>query len=168
MSGREIPKDTDEMQEDSSDNDSVLEKPKKTTVPEEKKPYVMTEKRRLNCEKMREARNVNVEKRRELKAIEDLKTTAEKALVEKLTHKKMQKTQKQIKELEILKDEISDDEEEVVVVKKAPKKAVAKKVVKKTKKIVYESESESEDEAPARRKSAVKQKVITHPSCVFI
>ena len=65
----------------------------------------MTEKRRLNCEKMREARNVNVEKRRELKAIEDLKNTAEKALVEKLTHKKMVKTQKQIKELEILKDE---------------------------------------------------------------
>ena len=87
----------------------------------------------------------------------------------------MQKTQKQIKELEVLKDQISDEEEEVVVVKRAPKKAVpkqavAKKVVKKTKKIVYESESESEseDEAPARRKSAVKQKVITHPSCVFI
>ena len=88
----------------------------------------------------------------------------------------MKKTQKQTKELEILKDEISDDEKEVVVVKKVAKKAVpkkaAKKVVKKTKKIVYESESESEseseDEAPARRKSAVKQKVITHPSCVFI
>ena len=149
MSRTKIPKDTDEMQEDSSDNESVLEKPKKTTVPKEKKPYVMTEKCRLNCEKMREARNVNVEKRSELQAIEDLKTTAEKALVEKLTHKKMQKTQKQIKELEILKDEISDDEEEVVVVKKVakkavPKKAVAKKVVKKTKKIVYESKSESE------------------------
>ena len=69
MSGRKIPKDTDEMQEDSSDNESVLEKPKKTTVAKEKKPYVMTEKRRLNCEKMRRARNVNVEKRRELKAI---------------------------------------------------------------------------------------------------
>ena len=125
-------------------------------------------------------------KRRELKAIENQKTTAEKALVEKLTHKKMKKTQKQIKNLEILKDEISDDDEEdVVVEKKAPKKAVAKKVVektpktvapkkavKKTKKVVYESESESEseseDEAPVRRKSAVKQKVITHPSCVFI
>ena len=82
----------------------------------------------------------------------------------------MQKTQKQIKELEILKDEISDDEEEVVVVKKAPKKAVAKKVVKKTKKIVYESESEleSEDEAPVHKKSSTKQKIITHPSCVFI
>ena len=105
MSGRKIPKDTDEMQEDSCDNESVLEKTKKTTVAKEKKTYVMTEKRRLNCEKMREARNVNVEKRRELKAIEDLKTTAEKALVEKLTHKKMVKTQKQIKELEILKDE---------------------------------------------------------------
>ena len=69
--------------------------------------------------------------------------------------------------------------------KKAPKKAVAKKVVektpktvapkktvKKTKKVVYESESgsesESEDGAPIRRKSVVKQKVITHPSCVFI
>ena len=52
---------------------------------------LMTEKRRLNCEKMREARNVNVEKRRELKAIENLKNTAEKALVEKLTHKKMKK-----------------------------------------------------------------------------
>ena len=126
---------------------------------------------------MREARNVNVEKRRELKAIEDQKSTAEKALVEMLTHKKMKKTQKQIKELEILKDEISDDEEEVVVVKKAPKKAVPKKavankVVKKTKKIVYESESESEseseDEAPVHKKSATKQKIITHPSCVFI
>ena len=81
MSGRKIPKDTDEMQEDSSDNESVLENPKKTTVPKEKKPYVMTEKRRLNCEKMREARNVNVEKRRELKAIEDLKNTVEKTLV---------------------------------------------------------------------------------------
>ena len=43
MSGRKIPKDTDEMQEDSSDNESVLEKPKKTTVAKEKKPYVMTE-----------------------------------------------------------------------------------------------------------------------------
>ena len=62
MSGRKIPKDTDEMQEDSSDNDSVLEKPKKTTVAKEKKPYVMTEKRRLNCKKMQEARNINVEK----------------------------------------------------------------------------------------------------------
>ena len=121
MSGREIPKDTDEMQEDSSDNESVLEKPKKSTVPKEKKTYLMTEKRRLNCEKMREARNINVEKRRELKAIEDQKSAAEKALVEKLTHKKMQKTQKYIKELEILKDEISDEEEEVVVLKKAPK-----------------------------------------------
>ena len=130
MSGLKLPKDTDEMQEDSSDNGSVLEKPQKSTVAKEKKPYVMTEKLRLNCEKMREARNVNVEKRRELKAIENQKSTAEKTLVEKMTNKKMKKTQKQIKELEILKDEISDDEEEVVVVKKAPKKAVAKKVVK--------------------------------------
>ena len=115
MSSTKIPKDTDEMQEDSSDNESVLEKPKKSTVAKERKPYVMTEKRGLNCEKMREARNVNVEKRRELKAVEDQKTTAEKALVAKLTHKKMKKTQKQILELDILKDEISDDEEEVVV-----------------------------------------------------
>ena len=61
MSGLKLPKDTDEMQEDSSDNESVLEKPKKSTAPKEKKPYVMTEKRRLNCEKMREARNVNVD-----------------------------------------------------------------------------------------------------------
>ena len=105
MSGLKLPKNTDEMQEDSSDNESVLEKPKKSTVAKEKKPYVMTEKRRLKCEKMREARNINVEKRRELKAIEDQKSTAEKAVVEKLTHKKMQKTQKEIKELEILKDE---------------------------------------------------------------
>ena len=118
---------------------------------------------------MREARNVNVEKRREVRAVEDQKTTAEKALVAKLTRKKIKKTQKKIKELEILKDEISDDEEEVVVRKKAPKKAVAKKsvakkVVKKTKKIVYESESESESENEA----PFKQKIITHPSCVFI
>ena len=182
MSSTKIPKDIDEMREDSSDNESVLEKPKKATVAKEKKPYVVTENRRLNCEKMREARNVNVEKRRELKAIEDQKSTAEKALVEKLTHKKMQKTQKQIKVLEILKNEISDHEEEAVVEKKAPKKAVAKKVVKKevvpkkvvkkTEKVVYESESESEsesaDEAPIRRKSAVKQKVTRHPACVFI
>ena len=93
MSSTKIPKDTDEMQEDSSDNESVLGKPKKSTVVEEKTPNVMTEKRRLNCEKMREARNVNVEKRRELKAIEDQKSTAEKALAEKLAHKKMKKTQ---------------------------------------------------------------------------
>ena len=32
MSGLKLPKDTDEMQEDSSDNDSILEKPKKSTV----------------------------------------------------------------------------------------------------------------------------------------
>ena len=50
--------------------------------------------------------------------------------------------------------------------KAVPKKAVAKKVVKKTKKIVYESESE--DEAPVHKKSSTKQKIITHPSCVFI
>ena len=99
MSGLKLPKDTDEMQEDSSDNESVLEKPKKSTVAKEKKPYVMTEKRRLNCEKMRKARNVYVEKRRELKAIEDQKSTAEKALAEKLIHKKMKKTLKQIMEL---------------------------------------------------------------------
>ena len=74
MSGLKFPKDTDETQEDSRDNESVLEKPKKSTVPKEKKPYVMTEKRRLNCEMMRKARNVNVEKRRELQAIEDQKT----------------------------------------------------------------------------------------------
>ena len=90
----------------------------------------MTEKRGFDCEKMREARKINVEKRRELKAIENQKSTAEKALVEKLTHKKMKKTQKQIKEPKILKDEISDDEKEVVVVKKAPKNAVAKNVPK--------------------------------------
>ena len=54
---------------------------------------------------------VNIEKRRELKAIENEKTTAQKALVEKLTHKKMQKTQKQIKELEIFEDEISSEKE---------------------------------------------------------
>ena len=77
MSSTRIPKDTDEMQDDSSDNESVLEKPKKSTVPKEKKPYVMTVKRILNCEKMREARNVNVEKRRELKAIEDQKSTTD-------------------------------------------------------------------------------------------
>ena len=47
MSGLKLPKDTDEMQEDS--NESILEKPKKSTVLKEKKPYVMTEKRRLNC-----------------------------------------------------------------------------------------------------------------------
>ena len=61
MSGLKFPKDTDETQEDSRDNESVLEKPKKSTVPKEKKPYVMTEKRRLNCSKMREARNVNID-----------------------------------------------------------------------------------------------------------
>ena len=63
---------------------------------------------------MREARNVNIEKRRELKATEDQKNTAQKALVEKFTHWRRNKTQKQIKELEILEVEISDDEEEVV------------------------------------------------------
>ena len=97
MSGLELPKDTDEIQDDSSDNESVLEKPKKSTVAKEKMPYVMTEKHTLNCEKMREARNVNVEKRRELKAIEDQKSTAEKALVEKLTHKKMKKYRNKLK-----------------------------------------------------------------------
>ena len=56
MSGLKFPKDTDETQEDSRDNESVLEKPKKSTVPKEKEPYVMTEMRRLNCVKMREAR----------------------------------------------------------------------------------------------------------------
>ena len=54
------------------------------------------------------------------------------------------------------------------VAEKIPKTVVAKDAVKKTKKVVYESESdsksESEDEAPARRKTSVKQKVITHPS----
>jgi hypothetical protein len=59
MSSKKIPTETVELipsEVDSSDNDSVLEKqPKK-----EKKPYVMTEKRRLNCEKMRLARSVNV------------------------------------------------------------------------------------------------------------
>jgi hypothetical protein len=63
MSSKKIPTDIIELipsEVDSSDNDSVLEKqPKK-----EKKPYVMTEKRRLNCEKMRLARSVNVDKRR--------------------------------------------------------------------------------------------------------
>ena len=132
MSGLKLPKDTDEMQDDSSDNESVLEKPKKSTVAKEKRPYVTIEKHTLNCEKMREACNVDVEKGRELKAVENQNSTAEKAVVEKLTHKKMKKTQKLIKELEILKDKISDDEEEVVVVKKAPKKAVAKNVVEKT------------------------------------
>ena len=48
MSSTKIPKDTDEMQGDSSDNENVLEKPKKSTVARERKPYVMTEKRRLN------------------------------------------------------------------------------------------------------------------------
>ena len=42
MSGLKFPKDTDETQEDSRDNESVLEKLKKSTVPKEKKPYVMT------------------------------------------------------------------------------------------------------------------------------
>ena len=56
MSGLKLPKDTDEMQEDSSDNESVLEKPKKSTVDKEKMPYVMSEKHTLNCEMMREAR----------------------------------------------------------------------------------------------------------------
>ena len=62
MSDLKFPKDTDETQGDSRDNESVLEKPKKSTVPKEKKPYVMTEKRRLNCKKMQEARDINVEK----------------------------------------------------------------------------------------------------------
>ena len=43
MSGIKLPKDTDEMQEDSSDNESVLGKPKKATVAKEKKSYVMTD-----------------------------------------------------------------------------------------------------------------------------
>ena len=70
-----------------------------------------------------------------------------------------------------------------MVEKKAPKKAVAKKLAEKTvvpknsctqegcqkkKKVVYKSESESKDEAPLHRKSAVKHKVIAHLSCVFI
>ena len=42
MSGLKFPKDIDETQEDSRDNESFLEKPKKSTVPKEKKPYVMT------------------------------------------------------------------------------------------------------------------------------
>ena len=36
MSGLKLPKDTDEMQEDSSDNESVLEEPKKSTIDKEK------------------------------------------------------------------------------------------------------------------------------------
>ena len=63
MSSTKISKDTDGMYGDSSDNESVLEIPKKSTAPKVKKNYVMTEKRRLNCEKMTEARNINVEKR---------------------------------------------------------------------------------------------------------
>ena len=42
MSGLKFPKDIDETQEDSRDIESFLEKPKKSTVPKEKKPYVMT------------------------------------------------------------------------------------------------------------------------------
>ena len=38
MSSTKIPKDTDEMQEDSSDNESVLEKPKKSTDLQRKNP----------------------------------------------------------------------------------------------------------------------------------
>ena len=38
MSGRKIPKDIDEMQEDSSDNESVLEKPRNLQLLKRKNP----------------------------------------------------------------------------------------------------------------------------------
>ena len=73
MKSPKLPKDTVEdstkSPESSDSDDSVLEKKKPTL--KEKKPYVMTEARKANMEKMRLARNANVEKRRGLKQIDD-------------------------------------------------------------------------------------------------
>ena len=73
MKSSKLPKDTvaisTESPKSSDSDDSVLEKKKPTL--KEKKPYVMTEARKANMEKMRLARNANVEKRRGLKQIDD-------------------------------------------------------------------------------------------------
>jgi hydroxylamine reductase (hybrid-cluster protein) len=77
-----------------------------------------------------------------LREAEDEKKGAEKQLLEKLINKKMKKTQREIKELEVLKDEVSSSEEELIIVKKVAKKKVAKKVKKV---VVYASDSEKEE-----------------------
>lgn len=128
-----------------SDGDSVLEKPKGKTI-KEKKPYVMTEARKQNMEKMRLARTLNLEKRRELRQVDEDKKNAEKSLADKMLEKKTKKTQKQTKAIKIIQAELSDtdseEEEEVEVVVKPKKKVAKKKTVKK----VLVSDSESEDD----------------------
>lgn len=155
MKSSKLPKNTVEISNDSPESsdsdDSVLEKPKASL--KEKKPYVMTEARKANMEKMRLARNVNVEKRRELKQIDDDKKNAEKSLADKMLEKKTKKTQKQTKAIKTIQEELSDEsdsESEVEIVVKKPRK----KVIKKPKKIMVD-DSESDDEPIAKRSNYV-------------
>ena len=150
---KDIVEDSIELPESSdSDSENVLEKPK---ITKERKPYIMTEARKANMEKMRLARNVNVEKRRELKQVDDDKKNAEKDLADKMLEKKTKKTQKQTKAIKTIQAELSESESESEVeIKEKIVKKPKKKVVKRTKKLVCDSDSESDEEPVQRSNNA--------------
>jgi hypothetical protein len=157
---KDIVEDSIQSPESSDSDDSVLEKTKATL--KEKKPYIMTEARKANMEKMRLARNANVEKRRELKQVDDDKKNAEKSLADTMLEKKTKKTQKETKVIKTIQVELSESESESeseVEIKEKIVKKPRKKAVERTKKIVCDSDSES-DEEPVQRSNT--------PNYVFV
>ena len=106
-----------------SDTELVLGKAKKETVVKEKKPFVMTEKRKLAFEKARE--KVKQEKEQYENIKNDLKEKIKEKKVKKLTNLK--------KKVETIEE--SDSEEEIIVKKRKPR-------------VVYVSDPEIEKPKP--------------------
>ena len=108
-----------EDNEESSSSDESIENVKQviTKPKKEKKPYVMTEARKLAFEKARETRAKNILLNKELKEKEQehIKTLKEQVKIKK--SKKIEKLSNEIKQI----SESDSDEEEVIIKKKKPK-----------------------------------------------
>ena len=126
--------------EDKTDDESSIElKPAKVIdekLKKERKPYVMTEARKLAFEKAREKRDENIKLRKaQQKQLHDEQEAIKNAVIEKRNRNLIKKNKKEIKKIiqnEDLLSSSSSDEEEIIVKKKHPKKKV----------IYIESESE--------------------------
>ena len=124
------------IEDDEISTSSIELKPKKEKLVKERKPYVLTEARRIAFENARQKRDTNRANRKLER--EEQEIASKKELEEKIVKKADVIRKKKEKKEEILKidsDDSSDDEPEIIVHK-----------VKKAKKKIIVVESDSEDE----------------------
>jgi len=117
-----IKKEVIEQEYESSSSDDQIELPKKEI---NKKPFIITEKRKESIAKMIEARKQKINARKEIKQLEQEKI---KKLKDDLKKKQEKKINKLKKEVENISDVESENEEQIIY-KKAIKKNQRKKLL---------------------------------------